>query len=152
MNEIIEKLEMGLMVSVATGTPIVHVEREDAEKIIALLKEQEPRVMTLDELESSQPDPDTDDNIVWIEWHGGCVRVAHIIGIDHLVCAEYISGLDTLIYEHLSALCQYEIHGQELGEIRQMQIGHLHIDSYGKTWRCWTSRPTNEQRGAVKWE
>ena len=23
---------------------------------------------------------------------------------------------------------------------------------YGKTWRCWTSRPTDEQREAVKWE
>lgn len=22
---------------------------------------------------------------------------------------------------------------------------------YGKTWRCWTSRPTNEQREAVPW-
>ena len=23
---------------------------------------------------------------------------------------------------------------------------------YGKTWRCWTSRPTDEQRNAVKWK
>lgn len=23
---------------------------------------------------------------------------------------------------------------------------------YGKTWRCWTSRPTDEQREAAKWE
>lgn len=23
---------------------------------------------------------------------------------------------------------------------------------YGKTWRCWTSRPTEEQREKVKWE
>lgn len=23
---------------------------------------------------------------------------------------------------------------------------------YGKTWRCWTQRPTDEQREAVKWE
>lgn len=25
-------------------------------------------------------------------------------------------------------------------------------DYYGKYWRCWTSRPTEEQREAVKWE
>ena len=25
-------------------------------------------------------------------------------------------------------------------------------DDYGITWRCWTSRPTNEQRKMVKWE
>ena len=23
---------------------------------------------------------------------------------------------------------------------------------YGKSWRCWTSRPTDEQRKAVKWD
>lgn len=23
---------------------------------------------------------------------------------------------------------------------------------YGKTWRCWTSRPTDEQREAAKWD
>lgn len=26
------------------------------------------------------------------------------------------------------------------------------ICDYGKRWRCWTSRPTDEQRKAVKWE
>lgn len=25
-------------------------------------------------------------------------------------------------------------------------------DDYGKTWRCWTKCPTEEQRKAVKWE
>ena len=25
-------------------------------------------------------------------------------------------------------------------------------DDYGKEWRCWNSRPTDEQRKAVKWE
>lgn len=25
------------------------------------------------------------------------------------------------------------------------------LSAYGKTWRCWTSRPTDEQRKAVKW-
>ena len=25
------------------------------------------------------------------------------------------------------------------------------LANYGKTWRCWTSRPTEEQREAAKW-
>ena len=25
-------------------------------------------------------------------------------------------------------------------------------ENYGRTWRCWTSRPTEEQREKVKWE
>lgn len=28
----------------------------------------------------------------------------------------------------------------------------LEGDEYGKTWRCWTSRPTEEQRKAVMWD
>ena len=42
MNEIIEKLEFGLMVCASTGTNMVHISQEDVEKIIATLKEQEP--------------------------------------------------------------------------------------------------------------
>lgn len=26
------------------------------------------------------------------------------------------------------------------------------IKAYGKTWRCWSARPTDEQRKAVKWD
>jgi hypothetical protein len=26
------------------------------------------------------------------------------------------------------------------------------LGDYGKTWRCWTARPTDEQRKAVKWD
>lgn len=26
------------------------------------------------------------------------------------------------------------------------------IDDYGKTWRCWASRPTDEEREAATWE
>ena len=29
---------------------------------------------------------------------------------------------------------------------------HVPLENYGRTWRCWTSRPTDEQRKAVKWE
>lgn len=30
--------------------------------------------------------------------------------------------------------------------------GFYNVREYNKTWRCWTSRPTDEQRKAVKWE
>ena len=30
-------------------------------------------------------------------------------------------------------------------------IRRLYADNYGKTWRCWTARPTDEQREEVKW-
>ena len=41
MTKIIEKLEHGIMVCSVTGTTLVHIDKGDAEKIVALLKEQE---------------------------------------------------------------------------------------------------------------
>ena len=41
MTEIIEKLEHGIMICSATGTMLVHIDKGDAGKIIALLKEQQ---------------------------------------------------------------------------------------------------------------
>lgn len=35
------------------------------------------------------------------------------------------------------------------------QIAHLHhfgVDGYGIDWRCWTSRPTDEQMEATPWQ
>lgn len=31
-------------------------------------------------------------------------------------------------------------------------VFHPSIYDYGKRWRCWTARPTDEQREAVPWE
>ena len=35
---------------------------------------------------------------------------------------------------------------------RPRMIEHYAREQYGKTWRCWTSRPTNEQREAEPWD
>ena len=35
--------------------------------------------------------------------------------------------------------------------IASMRIQHGD-DNYGKKWRCWTAKPTENQRQAVKWE
>lgn len=32
-----------------------------------------------------------------------------------------------------------------------VKVDH-HFENYLKTWRCWTSRPTDEERQAAKWE
>ena len=47
MKEQIEKIEHGLMVCEVTGTELVHIEKADAEKILALLKDQEPKPVEL---------------------------------------------------------------------------------------------------------
>ena len=90
---------------------------------LALLKEQEPRVLTLEEIRS------------------GTVEVAWIEDADK---AEVIPG----IWFRLS-----NEGGDEAVDIhiRDGFVG-ARLEVYGKLWRCWTSRPTDEQRKAVKWD
>lgn len=90
---------------------------------LALLREQEPRVLTVEEIRS------------------GAVEVAWIEDADK---AEVIPG----IWFRLSNEGEDEavdIH------IRDGFVG-ARLEVYGKLWRCWTVRPTEEQRKAVLWD
>lgn len=40
----------------------------------------------------------------------------------------------------------------EIAFIGQTRRAHLRFDYYGKTWRCWPRRPTDEERKAVEWD
>lgn len=86
---------------------------------LALLKAQEPRVMTLDELSEK-----TD---VWFE---------------------------SLVYDTIDPALSSGSYDD--GTVGLMTLGeelfYLDEADYGKTWRCWTSRPTDEQREEAKWE
>ena len=31
------------------------------------------------------------------------------------------------------------------------EVGMFLLDSYGKTWRCWAEKPTDEERKAAEW-
>lgn len=64
MNEQTEKLEHGLMVCKVTGTKLVHIEKEDAEKILVLLKKQEPKPVIVDTRKVL--DGETDDGPIFI--------------------------------------------------------------------------------------
>lgn len=35
---------------------------------------------------------------------------------------------------------------------QRLNSSDLHFPSYGKRWRCWASRPTDEERQAAPWE
>ena len=84
---------------------------------LALLKAQEPRVMTVDEVRTWVSTPRIDREPIWVEIENG-------------VSAWIVSD-----------------------EYWDMPIdANLSSDLYGKTWRCWTARPTDEQREAVKWD
>lgn len=79
----------------------------------------EPRVMTLEEVEEGQA--------YWLEMRG--------------IASEY-------------AICEMNDHGDSAFLDFTVQHGDKTLESvgYGKRFRCWTSRPTDEQRKATSWE
>jgi hypothetical protein len=87
------------------------------------LKAQEPRVMTLEEVKALQPDTD-----IWIE--------VRYLNAPIRIRACTVSGFSP-------------------GGTRLFIIGGAHnypMDMYNNYFRVWTSRPTDEQKEAVKWE
>lgn len=91
---------------------------------LSLLKAQEPRVFDADEIVlSAEP-----SKWLWVERKGDYCAEAFKAG-------KTISGLIAFDSETPGAFLYCE-----------------RPDEYGKTWRCWTSRPTDEQREEVNWE
>ena len=97
---------------------------------LALLKEQEPRVMTLEEVLAMKF-----DDVVYVE-----VVPTHAV-------------LSAIVLDVIPKLPEI---GIGIVQFRQAPtwngINNADLSYYSKTWRCWTSRPTDEQRKAVKWE
>lgn len=87
--------------------PIMNVERamEDA---LELLKEQEPRIIAFDELESDNLE------VVWFE-------------------AKQSTYIEPMLTR-----------GKDFNDSADWF-------KYGRDWRCWTQRPTDEQREAIPW-
>ena len=90
---------------------------------ISLLKEQEPRVMTLDEAAA--------DHEVWTE--------AKLRGTERIPLFISILWLTD------------DVKDFELELMGTSKRAFMLSKEYGKTWRCWSAKPTDEQRLAVKW-
>jgi hypothetical protein len=89
--------------------------------VLALLREQEPRLMTLEEVKA-------------FDWDYCYLEEERLPGKEYrAVCGDY--ALTCITWPCVAS----------------MRIQHGD-DSYGKKWRCWTARPTDEQREAVKWD
>ena len=97
---------------------------------LALLREQEPRVMTLEEVIKHYSLPP--------------------VFVDDLSAQEdYLQDIAPLYFD-FPQCDSWAVHW------RGYQSVWKYIDdwkaSYGLKWRCWTARPTNKQREAVKWD
>jgi hypothetical protein len=94
---------------------------DTAVRAMRLLKAQEPRVMTLDEVKM------LDSDYYYLEsMRSPGKELREIVGAYGLTCVTWPS----ITWAR-----------QTMGD-----------SGYAKTWRCWTSRPTEEQREATPWE
>lgn len=96
---------------------------ENMSDALELLKEQEPRVLTLEELEKH--------------------------------CAEktpFMFSENAPVYIEYCIERPWNVRWGTAETIRSW-LGSVEIyNDYGKDWRCWNTRPTDEQRKAVKWD
>jgi len=99
---------------------------------LALLKEQEPRVMTLEELDALG-----DDDAVWLE----CLYT--VDGTNKTTMKPAIYQPDNSSPDEDGYYCVVSSWGKS---------GFYHEDNYMGDWRCWTSRPTEAQREEIPWE
>lgn len=94
-----------------------------------LLKAQEPRVLTLDEAREAALIP------IWFEAKSTNKYLPHGWMLAYMVQ----KGMG--------------ITGERLG--MSDPSGRMHwfkLNDYGKTWRCWTSRPTDKQKETIAWQ
>jgi len=96
-----------------------------ANRLEELLAAQEPRVMTLEEAQNSLHN----DTVVWVELKG------------KILCGGIrMDGTDYFTMQNNDVL---DVTDFDSGEGAEM---------YGKEVRCWTSRPDQATREAVKWD
>ena len=97
---------------------------DDVREIVELLKAQEPRVMTLEEARETLH---TSDFLVMEEPHRSSIFLGH------------------------RGEWHFDLSNGEYLDFDDLDVGSNYVVEYGKIFRFWTSRPTEEQRKAVEW-
>ena len=108
------------------------MENHLAADALSLLKAQEPRVMTLTEVMVY----DNRNGCIWYEDETKNIVPAFVFSEGY----RRTSGIVGVMSPCFTFIAKPQYHRFE------------RMEGYGKTWRCWTLRPTDEQRKAVKWE
>ena len=101
-------------------------------EIMSMLKEQEPKVLTREELKQF------DERPCWFESHGTYMGQKGFWIIPYM-----FTCYETMYYV-------YPL--MQINDRRDCHYSELGLSAYNKAWRCWTSRPTDEQRKAVTWD
>ena len=98
--------------------------------VVCFVEAQQPRVLTLEEVvvHYSLPPVFPDD-----------------LGMQF----DYLNDIQPLYFDFPHPEDPWIVHWRKYDEVGKYLDGWK--ADYGKTWRCWTSRPTDEQRKAVPW-
>ena len=96
-------------------------------KLKALSKAQEPRVMKVTEVTACEV-----STVLWVEERQGVTWNLFPLEID-VSSTHPDTGTNYLFF------------------ITYHDIRKFECDKYNRTWRCWTSRPTDAQREAIPW-
>lgn len=94
------------------------------EAALAMLKSQGPRVMTLEEINAVKQ-----NDVLVYESNAAFKAIFHFIVTEGVVDNELRIKTE---FERIDMAAP--------------------LETYNRVWRCWTSRPTDEQREAVKWD
>ena len=94
---------------------------------VDLLKEQRAHIMTIDQLE------DALDTVVWLE-----TPVSENLADGYSLIMAYSHKRGWMLFD------------SPFGDNQSQD--RLEYSEYGKSWRCWNKRPTDEQRQAVEWD
>jgi len=108
------------------GETVLACQGKLTEDAVSSLKAQEPRVMTLEEIE------DALDNVVWLDIPG----------------AENLADGFSLIMAY-SRKNGFVLLDSPFGDNPSQE--RFEYTDYNKTWRCWSTRPTEEQRRETPW-
>ena len=91
---------------------------------VKALEAQEPRVLMLEEVKGLQS---LKDGAIWLEmWRDTA-----------------FPAFPEMLLSHISYFVAIPFNGYR---------GWVRNEYYGKTWRCWSSRPTKEQMEEAKWD
>ena len=120
LEDAIRWLKTTLLVMDMLHADCIAVTRTDIVEMLVLLKAQEARVMTAEQLED------------WLE---------------PVYLEDIFSGARWALIADFSANW-FTFKVTEPGFLKEEEF---HATDYGRRWRCWTSRPTDEQRNDVKW-
>lgn len=113
-----------------TGDCLIELPYNVVKAIYELLKAQEPRVLTFGDVIACSSRKEW----LWFEENAyGYVEESSMI------CAQIYSFGDSWISVDVPS----QTHDETI---------EFDNENYGKTWRCWTAKPTDEQREAVPWQ